>query len=191
MAPTFTAVYDACVLFPFTLRDILVQLATTQLFRARWSNHIHDEWTQAILRDQPHLDVDKVRRVRELMDNNVLDSVVTGYEPLIDGLELPDPDDRHVLAAAIRCGADVIVTKNLADFPAAALQPFGIEAQHPDQFITYLVDLNSRVVANAVQTCRLRLKNPPKDCSEYTDLIRRNDLNAVAEWLATLSLSQR
>jgi len=74
-----------------------------------------------------------------LMDQHATDALVTGYEELIDGLHLPDPDDRHVLAAAIRGRADVIVTCNLKDFPAGALKSYGIEAQHPDEFLLNLL----------------------------------------------------
>ncbi len=87
-----------------------MQLAMTGLFRARWSAMIHDEWTRSVLRVRPDLTTEQLDRTRQLMDSHVLDAVVTGFEPLIDALELPDPDDRHVLAAAIRCGADAIVT---------------------------------------------------------------------------------
>jgi hypothetical protein len=71
------------------------------------------------------------------MDRAVPDCLVTGYEPLIEGLTLPDPNDRHILAAAIRCGAQIIVTLNLKDFPADVLDPYGVEAMHPDEFLEY------------------------------------------------------
>lgn len=85
--------------------------------------------------------------------------MVTGYENLIDGLVLPDPDDRHVLAAAVRCHAAVIVTFNLKDFPVEALRPYGVEAQHPDDFVMDLLDLSPAAVCRAAESCRRRLKN--------------------------------
>lgn len=122
----FTALYDADVLHPPGLRDLLVRLGQTGLFRARWSEQILDEMVASILRRRPDLDPERLARTRQLMCEAVADCLVTGYEPLINGLSLPDPDDRHVLAAAIRCSAQVIVTANLDDFPAAALERFNI-----------------------------------------------------------------
>jgi predicted nucleic acid-binding protein len=113
----FTALYDSCVLYPAPLRDLLMWLALSDLFRARWSNDIHEEWIRNLLEDRPDLTRERLERTRDKMNSNIRDCLVTGYEPLIDGLTLPDPNDRHVLAAAIRASADVIVTFNLKDFP--------------------------------------------------------------------------
>lgn len=96
----FVVVYDACVLYPAPMRDFLMHLATTGLFSARWTNQIHDEWIRNLQRKRPDLDVRSLKRTRELMDEAVEDCLVTGYESLIEGLTLPDPDDRHVVAAA-------------------------------------------------------------------------------------------
>ena len=130
----FTAVYDACVLYPAALRDFLVWLAMSGRFRARWSEQIHDEWKRNVLRNRPDLSAAQLDRTSALMDQAIPDALVTGHEDLIDGLTLPDPEDRHVLAAAIRCHASVIVTFNLQDFPADVLAEFGLEAQHPEVF---------------------------------------------------------
>ncbi len=100
------------------------------------------------------------------MNKHAADALVTGYEELIEGLRLPDPDDRHVLAAAIRARADVIVTCNLRDFPADALSPYGIEAQHPDEFIMNLLDLAPGLVAAAAGDHLESLKKPPKTAKE-------------------------
>ena len=81
-----------------------------------------------------------------MMIEAVPDSLVTGYEPAIDGLELPDPDDRHVLAAALRANAEIIVTANLKDFPQTTLKPYKVIAQHPDDFILDLIDLKPPLV---------------------------------------------
>ena len=139
---TFTALYDACVLYPAPLRDLLMHLAITDLFRARWTDQIHDEWIRSLLDNRPDLKLEQLERTRTLMNSHVRDCLVTGFEPLIDGLTLPDPDDRHVLAAAIRTRASVIVTFNLDDFPSDVLEPVGLEAQHPDEFVTHLIDLS-------------------------------------------------
>jgi PIN domain len=136
---TSTVIYDACVLYPSPLRSLLMYLAPTGLFRARWSAEIHAEWMRSVCRDYPDVTQAQVERIRDLMNDHVRDCLVTGYESLIPTLTLPDPDDRHVLAAAIHAGADVIVTANLADFPAAELSKYGVGARHPDDFISGLI----------------------------------------------------
>ena len=106
----FTVVYDACVLYPAPLRDLLMHLALTGVYRARWSEQIHDEWTRNVLKNRPDIAAAQLARTVAFMNQAVADSLVSDYEPLIQGLDLPDEDDRHVLAAAIKCGATVIAT---------------------------------------------------------------------------------
>jgi len=110
------------------------------------------------------------------MNSHVRDCLVTGYEPLIDGLQLPDADDRHIVAAAIRTRADVIVTFNLKDFPSASLAGFGIEAQHPDEFVSHLIDLAPGAVCAAAKRQREGLRSPPKSVEEYLDALSRQHL---------------
>lgn len=172
----FCAVYDACVLYPAPLRDLLMHLALTDLFRACWTADIHDEWIRSVLKQRPDLTRQKLERTRALMDEHARDALVTGYEALIPSLTLPDPGGRHVLAAAIRAGADVIVTFNLKDFPTTAIAPYGIEAQHPDEFIAHLLDLAPEIVAGAARNHRQTLGNPPKSVEEYLDAIARSEL---------------
>lgn len=117
MSSHFTVVYDACVLYPAPLRDLLMRLALTDLYRARWTDMIHDEWTRNLKRQRPDLKDEDLERTRSLMNASVRDCLVTGFQPLIPAIQLPDPDDRHVVAAAIHCGASLIVTFNLKDFP--------------------------------------------------------------------------
>ena len=162
----FTALFDACVLYPAPLRDLLMRLACTGLFRARWSEQIHDEWIRGVLRDRPELD-GKLKRTRAQMDSAVVDCLVTGHVSIVSSLSLPDPDDRHVLAAAIVGQADVIVTRNLRDFPSEALATYAIEAQHPDVFIRHVLDLDMAVALSAVRTHRASLKAPPVYVEKY------------------------
>lgn len=180
---TFTALYDACVLYPAPLRDLLMRLAMTDLFRARWTNQIHDEWIRNLLANRTDLTSEQLERTRTLMNSHVRDSLVTGYESIIDGLNLPDPDDRHVLAAAIRTRAAVIVTFNLDDFPAEALEPLGIEAQHPDEFITHLIDLNPGAVCVAAKRQRASLKNPPRSVEEFLETLAQQRLPETVSFL--------
>jgi hypothetical protein len=178
-----TAFYDASVLYPSELRNLLMHLALTGLFRARWSDAVHEEWICALLRKRTDLSREKLERTRALMDAHATDALVTGYEDLIEGLRLPDPDDRHVLAAAIRGHADVIVTANLRDFPAEILVSFGIEAQHPDDFILHLLDLSPGMVATAARDHRESLKNPPKTVEQYLNTLETQGLQQTVSRL--------
>jgi predicted nucleic acid-binding protein len=124
----FVVVYDASVLYPNTLRDLLLRLAQAGLVRARWTEMILDEVFEALARNRPELDADRLQRTRLLMGTAVRDWKISGFESLVEGIKLPDPDDRHVVAAAIRAHAQVIVTSNLRDFPSDALSEWDVEA---------------------------------------------------------------
>jgi len=167
----FTAFYDASVLYPSDLRNFLMHLALTGRFRAKWSAAVHEEWICALLRRRPDLSREKLERTRRLMDLHAADALVTGYEHLIADLRLPDPGDRHVLAAAMHARADVIVTANLRHFPVNILSRFGIEPQHPDRFILSLLDTAPGPVAGAARDHRESLKNPPKTIEQYLNAL--------------------
>jgi hypothetical protein len=171
-----TVVYDACVLYPAALRDFLMWLGLSGRFRARWSAQIHEEWKRNLLIKRPDLRPAQVDRTSALMDQAIPAGLISGHETLIAGLNLPDPDDRHVLAAAIHCGASVIVTFNGKDFPQATLAPHGIEAQHPDLFIDNLCDLDVVAVVTAARKQRAQLKNPILDVDRYLDVLLRQGL---------------
>jgi hypothetical protein len=153
-----------------------MHLALTGLFRARWSAAVHEEWISALLRRRPDLSRQKLERTRRLMDEHAEDALVTGYESLIEGLQLPDPNDRHVLAAAICGRASVIVTSNLRDFPGEILEPFGLEAQNPDEFVLHLLNLAPSTVAAAARDHRASLRNPPKTTEEYLTALEAQGL---------------
>lgn len=172
----FVVVYDACVLYPAPLRDSLLRLAGSGLVRARWSDEILDECFRSILANRPELKAGALERTRALMNTAVPDCLVSGYEDLIPGLSLPDPKDRHVLAAAIRSGAQVIVTANLDDFPERQLHRFGIEAQHPDEFVGHLLDLAPGVVLSTISEQAGHLKNPPRTIADLLETLRGNGL---------------
>lgn len=177
-----TVLYDACVLYPAPLRSLLMYLAMTDLYRAKWTDAIHEEWMRSVESDYPDIMRAKLERVRDLMNAHVRDCLVTGFEQLIPTLTLPDPDDRHVLAAAIHARADVLVTANLKDFPAATLLQYGIEAQHPDDFIYYLLNQAPLSVVESAKKQRESLKNPPKTVEQYLQSLERQGLiQTVAE----------
>ena len=173
----FIVLYDACVLHPAPLRDLLIRIANTGVVHARWSERILDECFRSILTRRPALKPDALARTRELMNDSVSDCLVEGFENLIDGLSLPDLDDRHVLAAAIRAGAQVIVTANLRDFPANALAPYHLEAKHPDEFVLEMIDLAPALIAQVVTEQAAALKNPPRTVLELLGTL--HDLGLV------------
>lgn len=168
----FVVVYDACVLYSAPVRDLLIRLANAGIVRARWTDRILDECFQSIREQRPDLVPRALDRTRELMNDAVPDCLVVGYQPLIDGLALPDPDDRHVLAAAIRADAQVIVTFNLSDFPAEALAPYDVEAKHPDDFVLDSIDLAPAAVAQCVTEQAAALRNPPASVAQVLDTLR-------------------
>ena len=176
MASNFTVVYDACVLYPFYLRDVLMHLAMSDICRAKWTDLIQDEWIRNVLKNNPELTVEKFAKTKELMNSHVRDCLVTEFEWLIPTLTLPDPDDRHVLAAAIVCKANQIITFNIKDFPQDVLDKHDIEALHPDDFIANLVDLNPIKAFNAIEKARQLLKKSPKNFDEYLDILLNQEL---------------
>ena len=176
MIPNFTVIYDACVLYPNTLRDLLMELAVRNLYRAKWTEDIHDEWISNLSQNKSNIPIEKLHRVRELMNQSVRNSLVVDYEWIIPSLSLPDLDDRHVLAAAIKAKAEVIVTTNTKDFPSSELRKYDIQAQHQDTFISNLIDLHPLQVIEAVQKCHQRRKKPPCSFDEYLERLLRQEL---------------
>jgi len=158
-------------------------LAATGILWARWTKDIHEEWMRAVRHRYPDITQEQVERIRNLMDSHAPDSIVTGYEHLIPAMRMPDPNDRHVLAAAIVARADVIVTFNLGDFPDQTLAEYGIEALHPDELIDRLLDLDSGIVFAAVKQDRESLKKPPKSVDEYPRDLEQSGLSQTAATL--------
>lgn len=178
----FVAVYDASVLYPHTLRDLLIRIAQSGLVRAKWTERILDEVFTAIARNRPDLDPDRLTRTRGLMNSAVRDWRVVGYEALIPSFELPDPDDRHVVAAAVRAGAQVIVTSNLKDFPEKELQKYDIDPLSPDEFVRAQLDLSRDAVYAALQQIADSWRNPPGTIDDVLDRLERSGLAlSVAE----------
>ena len=133
------------------------------------------------MRNEPHRAA--LQRTRE--DRAARDCLITGYETLVPTLDLPDPDDRHVLAAAIAGRCDAIVTSNLQHFPNAAVEPFG--ARHPDEFLCDRLDLAPDAFCEAIRKVRGRLKKPPFTLGEYLDNLSRKGLAATAAKLERFS----
>lgn len=159
------AVLDANVLYPARLRDLFLRLAVAGHYRALWTERILDECFSNLLADRPDIPAEHLLRTRRLMTVAVPDAVVEDYDQLIDDLHLPDPDDRHVLAAALTAGADLVVTSNLADFPMAGI-PAGITVLSPDAFVLRLIQADVDAVATVVDQQAGALRNPPMTTAE-------------------------
>ena len=187
-------VIDSNVIYPASLRDLLVTIAAlaqpAHMFRAKWTAEIHDEWIRNVLINEPHLKKTDLERTRTLMDAAVEDCLVTGFQHRINSLDLPDPDDRHVLAAAIESGATIIVTSNLKDFPDAKLKASRVLAKHPDDFIMDFLETyeeqGEALLEEAVRAIKNRLKNPPKTWTEYFDTLEQVGLKLTVERLKEL-----
>jgi predicted nucleic acid-binding protein len=169
----FTAVLDANVLHSQPLTSLLLELAVARLYRPAWSEDIHAEWRRSVLRARPDVDPAALDRRRAAMDSALPDACVSGYGPLIKVLTLPDPDDRHVLAAAVRAKAQVIVTFNERDFPADTLAGFDVVAQHPDVFLRHLVDLQPAQVRARIEQMLLGWRQPPNTPEAFIDTLER------------------
>ncbi len=178
--PRTVAVLDACILYPPSLRDLIMWLAASRVYAPRWTEEIHAEWIRNVLANNPEVTPAQLDRTRRLMNQAVPNCVVSGYEALTPTLRLPDANDRHVLAAAIKIQAPLIVTFNLSDFPNTVLQRYGVRAVHPDGFLSGLFDEHSGLFLRAVRTHRASLHHPPKDAAGYVQTLRTNSLKELA-----------
>lgn len=184
----YTAVLDACVLYPVAVADALLSLAVAGLFAAKWTKTIEREWIESLEKQRPDL-AGRLLTRRDDMRASIADWEIA-EEPcarLARNLILPDPGDTHVLAAALVGHADCIVTTNLRDFPAEALVPYGIEALHPDDFIVAQIDLDEMVALAAFREMRARKRNPALDSDAFTHALERNGLVVTASRLRRAS----
>jgi len=179
----FTVILDSNILYPAPVRDVFLELALSDLFRAKWSNLIHEEWIRSVLRDRKDIKRERLERTRDQMNAHVRDCVVSGFEHLIPTIKLKDPDDCHVVAAAVIGRADLIVTYNLKDFDEQVLKKFRLTVQHPDDFLMHLYSLANMTVVESVSRVRARLKNPPFSAKDYLETLRRHQLTDFAELL--------
>jgi predicted nucleic acid-binding protein len=171
------AIHDANVLYPAPIRDLFLRLAQSRLVFAHWTEMIHDEWVRNLLENNPSLSPENIARTRRLMNAAVRDCLVTGYEVLINTVQLPDPDDRHVLAAAIHADAHAIITYNLKDFPSELLSRHGIEPLHPDEFLSSLVAAVPGSVCSVVKRQRESLRRPSYTALELLEIFEGHGLN--------------
>ncbi len=166
-----TAIYDANVLYPASLRSFLMWIGHHGLVHARWTDRILDECFDNLLQSRPDLSPDRIARTRKLMCEAIPDCLVTGFESHIESLDLPDPDDRHILAAAIKAKAQTIVTLNLKDFPEDGLATYGVKAKHPDDFVLELLDEAPNTVLRCVEDEASIRDNPPHSARDVAQIL--------------------
>jgi predicted nucleic acid-binding protein len=163
-----------------------LHLASTGLYKPKWTDKIHEEWIRSLLENRTDLKEKSLRSAQTAMNNAFPDANITHYESLINRLILPDEDDRHVLAAAIKDKVDVIVTSNVKDFPTAVIKEFGIEIQHPDEFIVNLIQSDQSKVIAAFTNQVNNLKNPPKTKQQVLETLTNAGLGKSTALLKTL-----
>jgi len=184
--PDLVVVLDACVLYPAPLRDYLLYLASQDLFQPKWSTDINEEWIRNLLKNRIDLVRTQLERTVNAMNRAFPKANIDKDISIINILILPDPDDRHVLATAIKRKAEKIITANIKDFPKGYIDQFKIQIQHPDEFISELVDANPESALTAFQEQVNNLKNPPlsvedvlsslKKCGLQQTVLKINDL---------------
>ncbi|MEM6514686.1 MAG: PIN domain-containing protein [Bacteroidota bacterium] len=177
----FKCVLDTNVIYPIEIRDLLFWFAYYDMFTPKWSEHIFDEWKGVMLRKGVKEEEATIRIQRA--NTAFPDALVKNYSGLIESLELPDPKDRHVLAAAIKTNANVIVTNNIKDFPKNYLASFGLTAKTADDFLTDIIDLNQDQAIKAFKELVLNRKNPNLDAFQVLDILRNRGLKDTANFL--------
>lgn len=180
----FTCVLDTNVIYPIDIRDLLFWFARFDLYTPKWSSHIFDEWAEVMRRKG--LEESEINKRTNKANLAFPDALVKNYEPLIDALTLPDIKDNHVLAAAIKTNANIIVTNNLKDFPADYLAKFGLTAKSADDFITDTIDLNPDQAVTGFRRLVLNRRNPDLDEYQVLDIFRERGLGDSANYLHSL-----
>lgn len=183
----FVVVLDACVLYPFSLRDTLLRFAEAEAYAARWSDRILDEVRRSLVRNGV-MDDSAARRLDAAMRAAFEDALVP--EDAIETLEgamTNDPSDRHVLAAAVAANAAVIVTANLRHFDSVHLERHGVEAQHPDEFLVNLFGLSPRLAVALVRRQAQDLELEGEDAgARYEELLGMLERAGAREFVAAL-----
>jgi predicted nucleic acid-binding protein len=178
----FTVILDANVLYPFLVRDVLLSLADAGFYRPRWTREIMDEWQRGLIAAKPEQE-QKVRATARTMSDAFPEALVDGYQEITDALTLPDPEDRHVLAAAIKAGAHAIITENGRDFPSAVLAQYGIEKHTADDFILNTIELYPDDAVSALRAMRELYGAPTMSATELILSMAKRGLVQTAAFL--------
>lgn len=177
------AVLDANVLYDSFLRDLLLSLFSVGLYEAKWTEKIIEEWVGHLLENRVDISPAANARTVRLMNEIKPGALVWAYEQYIDHVDLPDKDDRHVVAAALACGAQKIVTWNLGDFPNKLLKAFGIVADSPDQFLADLITHYPEETVDVFRGVRLRLRKPPMTVEKFFEGLQTRNMSLTAKCL--------
>ncbi|MEM6265647.1 MAG: PIN domain-containing protein, partial [Bacteroidota bacterium] len=169
----FTCVLDTNVIYPIEVRDLLFWFAYSELYTPKWSKHIFSEWEDVMRRKR--VSEAEIKKRISWANKAFPDAMVENYSQIMNGLELPDPKDCHVLAAAIKTNANVIVTNNLKDFPPNYLASYGLAAKSADDFLTDTIDLNPEIAIDSFRKLVLNRRNPDLDAYQVLDGLRRNN----------------
>ncbi|MBV8698199.1 PIN domain-containing protein [Bradyrhizobium sp.] len=175
------AVIDACILYPFHLRNIVVQAAVDRLFEARWTDAIHDEWIRSLTVDLPAIPIERLHATRRLMNDALPTAMVSGYEEHVPKVILPDSKDRHVVAAAINAKASLILTWNLRHFPEHELEKLGLRGMTPDEFLSGLFDKVPDLVVGSLANARQNLSKSRVSGSDFIGILENQKLIQLAK----------
>lgn len=176
-------VLDANVLYGSFLRDMLISLFFSGIYEAKWTEKITQEWVDHLLENRSDIPESKIKRTLMLMNKIKPAALIANYERYIQQVQIPDKDDRHVVAAAIACGAQKIITWNLSDFPNNILKTFGVVAESPDKFIQDLIIDNPPSIISTLKEMRERFKTPPMSVDEFFERLLKNRLPMTARQL--------
>lgn len=173
--PPPPVVIDANLLYPFHLRNLLVQFGVDSVIAPRWTTRINLEWIGNLVA-AGRAPEERLLLTLDLMNSALPEAEVQGWEARMNGLTLPDPDDRHVLAAALAAEAETILTMNLRDFPASALAPHGIVAVHPDEFLCGLHDADPELLRASTEAAHANLSRSAPSLAVYLNVLDRQGL---------------
>jgi len=177
-------IFDACILYPFHLRNIVVQVAVDRLVDARWTDEIHDEWIRNLVANRPAIPIERLQITRRLMNDALPGAMVVGYQRHILAVTLPDPDDRHVVAAGIASGATIVLTWNLRDFPAREMKKHGLRTQTPDAFLVELCDHAPDLILASLANARRNLSKTRVSASDFINILKNQGLIQLSARIA-------
>lgn len=178
-----TAVCDACVLYPFHQRNILIQTSADGLYDARWTEEIHDEWMRNLIANVPTLSLERLHATRRLMEQALPEALVGNFHHHIEAIKLPDPNDRHVVAAAIEAKASHILTWNLRDFPAKELRKNRLTRETPDGFLAGIYDEAPDLVIGSLENARRNLTKSGSSVQDFLELLGRQGFTKLTRRL--------
>ncbi len=179
----FAAFFDSSAFHVPCVRDLLLRLAATNLFRVRWSAQVLNDWCDECMRLNPELDFRLLEEACRFINEDARDALVSGHEVFFPILETLCPASRHVVAAAIHSRSDVIVTTGEHDYPCELLKRHALHTETPDEFIVHLLDLDRSVAELAVKDARLALRSRPRGVGEYLSMLERAGLTQTVSIL--------